>query len=234
MGRSRWGVTEVKAFSILSVQLQVGPFLRFFGAIVTVLELKPLTQQDLQAAIELDQVALGGLWSLDGYTRELDSPNSELLVLAQHPCPSDGASCTTGPCPLLGLGCLWAILDEGHITLLATHPAYRHQGLGQAMLWALIALARQRGLEWVTLEVRVSNRAAIALYRKFGFQEVGCRRQYYRDNGEDALVLWLKGIQSRDFQKTLQTWEQHIGDRLKTAGWLEFSTKTVKIPRFTS
>ncbi|NJN57619.1 MAG: ribosomal protein S18-alanine N-acetyltransferase [Leptolyngbyaceae cyanobacterium SL_5_9] len=129
---------------------------------------------------------------------------------------------TSAPCstpPLLGIGCLWAILEEAHITILAVHPDYQRQGLGQILLWALLRSAWQRGLEWATLEVRASNRAAIALYQKFGFSEVGRRRRYYQDSGEDALILWHKGLQRPDFQQTLKIWQSQIGDRLCQSGW---------------
>ncbi|NJO39321.1 MAG: ribosomal protein S18-alanine N-acetyltransferase [Cyanobacteria bacterium CRU_2_1] len=168
----------------------------------------PLTAEMLSAAVELDQLCLGGLWTLDGYRRELESPNSDLIVLQ-----ADSSS------ELLGLGCVWAILDEAHITVLAVHPNYRQQGFGQALLCSLLTLAWQRGLEWATLEVKVSNQIAISLYRKFDFQEVGRRRRYYQDTGEDALILWRKGLQHQEFPRTLQTWKRQIDDRLYQSGW---------------
>lgn len=175
------------------------------------LVLQPLSAALLLAAVELDQTSLGGLWTLDGYRRELASPNSELLALQQPLSPSQ---------PLVGIACLWAILEEAHITLLAVHPDYRGQGLGQALLFTLMLKAWQRKLEWSTLEVRASNQAAIALYKKFGFQAVGQRRKYYPDTGEDALILWRKGLQEPSFIQTLQTWEAAMSERLHSAGWL--------------
>ncbi|MBW4579831.1 MAG: ribosomal protein S18-alanine N-acetyltransferase [Tildeniella nuda ZEHNDER 1965/U140] len=120
---------------------------------------------------------------------------------------------------LLGLGCYWAILEEAHITMLAIDPAHHRQGLGQALLYALLASAYQRGLERATLEVRVSNHAALALYQKFDFREAGRRRRYYPDDGEDALVLWHGGIQTPAFSERLKVWQQQVCDRLCTSGW---------------
>jgi ribosomal-protein-alanine N-acetyltransferase len=114
---------------------------------------------------------------------------------------------------------MWAILEEAHITVLAIHPDYQKQGLGQALLLALLVLAWKRGLEWATLEVRASNQAAIALYKKFGFETVGHRRKYYQDTGEDALILWRQGLQRPEFQQTLQIWRQQVRDRLHHSGW---------------
>ncbi len=176
---------------------------------VTLLELKPLTDQHLPAVLELDQLCFGGLWTLADYQRELDSPNSDLL----------GLFVPVGLQTLVGFGCLWAILEEAHITVLAAHPHYRRQGLGQMLLIALLQAAFERGLERATLEVRASNSSACILYQKFGFKTAGRRRGYYQDTGEDALILWLSGLQHPEFQQTLATWHREAEQRLTTAGW---------------
>lgn len=190
---------------------------------VNLLALTPLTASLLPAALELDHLCLGGLWTEAGYQREIDSPNSDLFVLQAIPTAQDDhtlSPLSAAPLPsLIGLGCLWAILEEAHITLLAIHPAYQRQGLGQVLLCALLQSAWQRGLEWATLEVRATNQAAIALYQKFGFQEVGRRKGYYQDSGEDALILWYSGLQRPEFQHSLEKWQVAMGDRLQHSGW---------------
>ena len=162
---------------------------------VTLLELKRVSPDRLSAVLELDQLCFGGLWTLEGYQRELDSPNSELL----------GLFVPVGPHFLVGIGCLWAILDEAHITILAVHPQYQRQGLGQALLYSLLTLATDCGLERATLEVRASNHAALSLYQKHGFKTAGRRRCYYKDTGE--------------FAQTLANWERLLRGRLHVAGW---------------
>jgi ribosomal-protein-alanine N-acetyltransferase len=117
------------------------------------------------------------------------------------------------------MGCFWAILDEAHITLLGVHPHYQRQGLGQAMLLALMAEAYERGLERATLEVRVSNQSALSLYKKFGFQIAGRRRCYYKDTNEDALILWRGNLQQPEFQSTLATWYKSVSDHLTASEW---------------
>jgi [ribosomal protein S18]-alanine N-acetyltransferase len=112
------------------------------------------------------------------------------------------------------LGCLWAILEEAHITMLAIHPHFQGRGLGQALLWALLKSANQRQLERATLEVRSSNLAAISIYKKFGFKEAGRRKRYYADTGEDALVMWRSGLEKPEFQQDLAVQKQEICDRL--------------------
>lgn len=131
---------------------------------------------------------------------------------------------------LVGLGCLWAILEEAHITLLAIHPDYRQQGLGQIVLLGLLSTARRRGLERATLEVRVSNAAAIALYEKFGFQTAGRRQRYYTQPEEDALMLWRSGLQNPEFHQFL-TWQAHqLRRRLAENGWLLIAPAVLESP----
>lgn len=184
------------------------------------LALQPLIPAQVAAAVALDQRCLGGLWTANGYQREIDSPNSDLLGLVAL----DSADFVDPQEPqMIGLACLWAILEEAHITLLAVDLPYRNQGLGQALLYALLRAAAGRGLEWATLEVRLSNQSAIALYQKFGFERVGLRRGYYQatgqNPGEDALILWRKGLQRPEFQACLDQWQQQVNQRLAKSGW---------------
>ncbi|NER96816.1 MAG: ribosomal protein S18-alanine N-acetyltransferase, partial [Symploca sp. SIO1B1] len=116
--------------------------------------------------------------------------------------------------PLLGLGCFWSILEEAHITILAVHPDWRGQGLGQLLLYALLKKAQELQLEWATLEVKPSNQAALSLYQKFGFVEAGRRRCYYQDTGEDALILWCSGLQTPEFTQRLTNCDQQLQTRL--------------------
>ncbi len=191
---------------------------------MTFFVLKQLTAAQLPAITELDQLCFGKLWTLEGYRRELLSSNSDLLGLGTEAMARQGeqGGNSDAPCPnfyppLIGIGCLWAILEEAHITLLGIHPEYRGDGLGTAMLHALLWVAWKRGLERATLEVRASNFTALSIYRKFGFQEAGRRQRYYQDNGEDALILWRSGLQKPEFRQTLADWQQQISDRLISA-----------------
>ncbi len=216
---------------------------------VTFLQLQPLTAEQLLAVVELDQLCFGQLWTLDGYKRELESPNSDLLVIEEvtdkkrevigqstqygrensaAPALSQEGETPSLERSLVGIGCLWAILEEAHITILGVHPNYRGQGLGQALLYALLKKAWKRRLEWATLEVRASNRPAQSLYEKFGFQEVGRRRRYYKDTGEDALILWRSGLQAPEFPQTLNDWHSSIRDRFRYSHWQFLETDEVK------
>jgi [ribosomal protein S18]-alanine N-acetyltransferase len=171
-----------------------------------VLQLQPLEAPQLEAVVDLDRRCLGGMWTIDGYRREMDSPNSDLLILQSE-------------FQIIGVGCVWSILEEAHITLLAIDPQFQRQGLGLALLHSLLGAARQRGLEWATLEVRVSNTGAIALYERLGFEPVGERKRYYQNPEENALILWQKGLQRDEFGRQWVEWRKEIGDRLRQSGW---------------
>lgn len=173
------------------------------------LKIESLSKAHLSAILELDQICFGGLWSKVGYEREIDSPNSEIHGLFSQ---------KTGE-ELLGMGCFWSILEEAHITILAVNPQYHRQGMGAALLYSLLATARDRGLERATLEVRVSNQAAISLYEKFGFKTAGRRRRYYQNNGEDALILWLGGIHKPEFRETLANCYGNVSLHLSKSCW---------------
>ena len=78
---------------------------------------------------------------------------------------------------------------EGQVTNIATHPSYRRQGYGKAVTEALLKEAEAKGVEQVSLEVRISNAGAIALYEGLGFEAVGRRKGFYQNPREDALVM---------------------------------------------
>ncbi|MEG4057594.1 ribosomal protein S18-alanine N-acetyltransferase [Microcoleus sp. Pol7_B2] len=216
---------------------------------VRFLQIKHLTTEDLNSAVELDRLCFGGLWTIEGYGRELGSPNSDLLglwasetevgasegfeselksikpnsILNSKSLSIESSSPATPNSKLtptlIGLGCLWAILEEAHITILAIHPRFQGQGLGQALLWDLLKKAHYRQLERATLEVRESNLAAVSLYQKFGFKEAGRRKRYYEDTGEDALVMWRSGIEKPEFLQYLAVEKVQMCDRLHQKNW---------------
>jgi len=94
----------------------------------------------------------------------------------------------------IGYAAMWKIFDEGHITNIAVHPEYRQNGIGSRLVEKLVDIAKERGIVKMTLEVRKSNLAAQALYCKYGFKEMGLRKGYYADNGEDAIIMWKEDI----------------------------------------
>lgn len=108
-----------------------------------------------------------------------------------------GYLCTGIPAPgaqpmVTAYGGMLITVDEGQITNIAVHPDYRQRGLGNAVLRALLKHAKAAHLGRVTLEVRPSNTAALALYKKNGFAEVGRRRGFYTKPTEDAVIMEIR------------------------------------------
>lgn len=118
---------------------------------------------------------------------------------------------------LAGYAGLWLMVDEAHITTIAVRPQFRGRGLGEWMLVALAELAMQINARWLTLEVRVSNDVAQALYRKYGFKPAGIRQRYYSDNQEDALIMWTDELSSPEFQERFKGLREALLQRLKSA-----------------
>ena len=186
------------------------------NVIATVRSLRP---SDLIDAVALDLQIFGGWWSLQSYQQELQRANSSLLGLWLQ-ADVGNRDTVIGPTsvslPLIGISCLWRVLDEAHITILGIHPQYQGRGLGQALLVSLLQTAHHHQSARATLEVRAANAAAVALYTKLGFQTAGRRPQYY-DNGDDALILWQGRLQSSIFLRSLQHWQFITEERL--ASW---------------
>ena len=112
---------------------------------------------------------------------------------------------------LVGMLVLWLIVDEAHIATIATHSDFRRQGIAKRLLVEALKSAYAEGARSALLEVRAGNQAAQEMYRKFGFEVVGRRERYYKDNYEDAILMTLshlhvellsRRIVKRDDQKT--------------------------------
>jgi ribosomal-protein-alanine N-acetyltransferase len=111
---------------------------------------------------------------------------------------------------VMGYGGFWLMYDEAHISTLAVRAAWRRQGLGELLLITLLDEARRLGASRATLEVRVSNTAAQALYTKYGFEQAGRRKAYYQDNREDALILTTPDFTSTAHQDLLNALRRQL------------------------
>jgi ribosomal-protein-alanine N-acetyltransferase len=136
-----------------------------------------LGPDDQAACLALDRVSLGGLWTPSQWSVELADPHR----------PGRGVRLEG---ELVAMACGWLILEELHITLVATCPRRRRQGLGRRALAELLRDAAAAGATAATLEVAVGNLPARALYEGVVFRSAGIRRGYYR-NGDDALIKWM-------------------------------------------
>jgi ribosomal-protein-alanine N-acetyltransferase len=118
---------------------------------------------------------------------------------------------------IVGYAGLWLMTDEAHITTIAVDPDVQGNSIGELLLLGLIDRAKQIGARWLTLEVRVTYHVAQALYTKYTFKEMGLRRRYYSDNGEDAIVMWTDPIDSEIFQETVARNRETLARRLGQA-----------------
>jgi ribosomal-protein-alanine N-acetyltransferase len=89
---------------------------------------------------------------------------------------------------------VWLIVEEAHVATIATHPDFRRKGIAKRLLAHALRKLMEQGARSSFLEVRESNRAAQELYRKFGYEETGRRRRYYKDNDEDAILMNLSSL----------------------------------------
>lgn len=139
-------------------------------------ELTRLAPQHVDSLAALEQMCFAVPWTRQAFIDELQNPLARYTLLSY----AGEAVAYAG---------YWHIVDEGHITNIAVHPSHRRCGLASRLLAHMLEEAQENGLHLLTLEVRVSNAAAIALYEKFDFTAAGIRKRYYSDNGEDALIM---------------------------------------------
>ena len=109
------------------------------------------------------------------------------------------------PSAIIGFAGMWLAFDEAHVTTIGVDPPHRGLGLGELLLLCMFDEAAARGANWLTLEVRVTNAAAQALYRKYGFTEHGTRKRYYSDNNEDALIMWSPPLGEPEYRAEVES-----------------------------
>lgn len=143
---------------------------------------------DIAAVSAMERVVFTDPWSENAFHEELAASSRRYLVAEEG-----GA--------IAGYGGLLVVGEDTHIVTLAVAPGDRGRGLGTRLMVALVEEALAAGSSHLTLEVRVSNEAAQRLYHRFGFETVGLRRHYYRD--EDALIMWAMDIDSADYGRRL-------------------------------
>lgn len=139
------------------------------------MQIVPFAQAHIREIAAIERACFTDPWTENGLQEELDNSCARFLTAVDE----NGAVAGY-------IGC-HTVLDEGYITNVAVSPEYRRQGIGRQLVQAL--LERVHDLAFVTLEVRVSNEAAIRLYQGCGFQPVGTRKKFYRHPEEDALLM---------------------------------------------
>jgi ribosomal-protein-alanine N-acetyltransferase len=162
----------------------------------------PMTNADLPAVMEMEQVSFPSPWSIDTYRRELIVHNASYWVV--RPGISSQQLQSENIPTVLAYAGMWLLGEDAHITTIATHPDWRRRNIGEWMLIQMADVARSHGVSALTLEVRIRNAPAQALYEKLGFVAVGLRRGYYQDTGEDARLLTLYGIDHSSVREKLK------------------------------
>ena len=136
--------------------------------------IRRMDEEDLAEILAIESMSFARPWSRNAFKKELTKEYSESLVVVNN-----GS--------IVGYSIVWIIVDEIHIANIAVHPGWRRRGIG-AMLLEHILEGRE-GFSSVTLEVRRSNLAARSLYEKYGFHQIGIRKDYYTLEEEDAVLM---------------------------------------------
>ncbi len=141
------------------------------------MKLEPLKKKYLDQILEIENESFSIPWSRNSFEKELDNKLAVYVV-----CVDDDEN-------VLGYGGMWHVVTEGYITNIAVSSKHRRNGIGDKIVKELIRIGKEKEMIGVTLEVRVSNDAAISLYKKNGFKLSGRRKEYY-ENKEDAYIMW--------------------------------------------
>lgn len=150
--------------------------------------IRPMELKDVPRVREIDVASFTLPWPERSYRFEiLENPASRNFIVEVA---SDGQNPVVA-----GMIVMWFIIDEAHIGTIAIDTPYRRLGLGRLLLAESLLDAYRSGVQQSFLEVRRGNQPAITLYEQFGFQVAGIRPRYYKDNGEDALLMTLSPLQ---------------------------------------
>src|ERR1700690_839687 len=140
--------------------------------------IRKMKVEDVPVVAQLDRMSFSLPWPEHAFYYEVKDNFAARCFVAE-----------TEDMHVIGMIVSWVILDELHIATIAVHPDYRRQGIGEQILTKALQDGRDAGTRHALLEVRAGNEAAQNLYRKFRFKAVGRRPRYYRDNGEDAILM---------------------------------------------
>ncbi|MEZ5245912.1 MAG: ribosomal protein S18-alanine N-acetyltransferase [Acidimicrobiales bacterium] len=156
-----------------------------------VLRFETMAARDIDSVRSIDAVAYPNPWSVATWRKELAADDRVHLVAV------DGDE-------VVGHAGLLFVLDEAHVTTVATAAAHEGRGIATALLVRLLRAARQHGSVSATLEVRAADRRPQRLYGRFGFRPAGVRRNYYRDPTDDGIVMWLHDLDSDETTARLE------------------------------
>jgi ribosomal-protein-alanine N-acetyltransferase len=204
--------------------------------------IRPMVPGDIPQVTDIERESFPSMWPQTTYKKELRNRLARYLVaLEEGKCAesapdeeSAGHAETARPAAwrralsrilrvepdapptrdlIVGFVGLWLMVGEAHIVTIAVRESHRRRGIGEMLLLASIEQAIEHGQEAVTLECRASNRAALAMYEKYGFERVGVRRRYYTDDHEDAVVMTTPSILATSFRQRFEGLRRIYQDR---------------------
>lgn len=141
--------------------------------------IRQMTFEDLPRVHQIDRDSFSAPWPAEAFAIELKNPKARCWVIQEAD-------------QIIGFIVFWMIIDECHIATIAIDHAFRGKGYARELIQKTLQSSRSEGATHAYLEVRSSNEEAKSLYRSFGFDIVGIRKKYYKDNNEDALLLTLE------------------------------------------
>lgn len=146
--------------------------------------IRKMTVEDVPAVSAIDRMSFTLPWPESAFRYEVNDNHLAQCFVAE-----------TGDGQIVAAVVSWVIIDELHIATVATHPDFRRQGIGAQIFQDSLRNGFAAGARLAFLEVRESNEAAQAMYRRFGFEATGRRPKYYKDNGEDAILMTLEPLE---------------------------------------
>jgi [ribosomal protein S18]-alanine N-acetyltransferase len=161
-------------------------------------QIVPMKRRHLRGVLRIETMVYPRPWSHSLFVSELALRSTRAYCVAKA-----GRE-------IVGYGGLMMSMTDGHVTTIAVDPAHHRQGVGTRLLLALAREALARDATALTLEVRLSNKGAQEMYKRFGFKPVGVRKGYYADKGEDALVMWAYDVREPGYADLLDALERRV------------------------
>ena len=149
--------------------------------------LRPMTESDVDQVSILDRASFPTPWPKEAFLYDLERERSAICWVAELDQLGQSAV-------LVGSVVVWINGGNAHVGTLAVMPGYRRRGIGRQLLGRVLLECAQRDVRKVTLEARISNLKAQRLYKRFSFNRVGVRPDYYKDTHEDAVVMLLSSL----------------------------------------
>ncbi len=165
-----------------------------FGRVALV----PMRRRHLRSVMRIEDSVYPKPWTLSLFLSEM----AQRDVRAYH------VACTGSR--VIGYSGLMLVGEDAHVTTIAVDPQWQRRKVGTCLLVNMVKVAKTRGASNVTLEVRVGNKGAQALYFELGFQPAGIRKNYYSETGEDALIMWVCGIDTPEYAARLADIERRL------------------------